>query len=164
MSDREFVTSVEAPALIGLAISGCLYGVFLGQLAHYVVCFPKDPRPVKLLVFFVLIADTLHLIGTTEFFYTMLVPCRRNDSAACQIYVSWGVYFTVSMTYLVTFAVQSFYCHRIWIITGKNRVITIPISLLTVLQLTLGAWTTIDVIRHGTIQFLDTTSVRSMRC
>ncbi|KAF8550619.1 hypothetical protein OG21DRAFT_393166 [Imleria badia] len=92
MSEREFVTLVEAPVLIGLAISGCLYGVFLGQLAHYAVCFPKDPRPIKLLVLLVFVADTLHLIGTTEFFYTMLVLCRRNDSAACKKYVSWGVY------------------------------------------------------------------------
>ncbi|KAF8550618.1 hypothetical protein OG21DRAFT_393198 [Imleria badia] len=56
------------------------------------------------------------------------------------------------MTYLVTFAVQSFYCHRIWIITGKKKVVTIPI-------LALGIWTTFDIIKHGTIKFLDTTSL-----
>ncbi|KAF8550612.1 hypothetical protein OG21DRAFT_1513782 [Imleria badia] len=100
----------------------------------------------------------------------MLVLCRRNDSATCQTYLNP---IAVSMNYVVTFAVQSFYCHRVWISTtfqwssdvptttcsyGEKRSITIIIFLLAVLQF----GTTFDVMRHGSIKFLDTTSLVSI--
>ena len=41
------------------------------------------------IMFFSSIADILHLIGTTEFYWTMLVLCHRRDTASCEIDLPW---------------------------------------------------------------------------
>ncbi|KAF8550610.1 hypothetical protein OG21DRAFT_391554 [Imleria badia] len=152
---NNLVTTAWAPGLIGLAVSGLMYGGSLAQSTHYAWFFPNDPTPIKLLVLFVFVAEALHLIGTTEFYWNMLVLCHRSDSPKCETDLSWGAYVAVPMNYLIAFAVQSFYCHRVWIITGYKRGITIVILFIAVLQLALGA--SIETIKDGSVNFLYTT-------
>ncbi|KAF8134287.1 hypothetical protein EV363DRAFT_1160383 [Boletus edulis] len=149
---NDVVTFTWAPGLIGRSFSSCslfrnMYGISLAQSAHYVRYFSNDLVSIKLLVRPVLIhiADILHLIGTTETHWSKLVLCHRRDAATCET-------VAVAMNYVITFAVQCFYCQRVWIIT-RNKCVTTTILLIVLLQLALG---TCDL-KHGTIRFIETT-------
>jgi len=52
--------------------------------------------------------------------------------------------------------VQSFYAHRVWIISGNKKHITIAILVTAILQFGIGGWYTFVVLRDGTIEFLYT--------
>ncbi|KAF8550613.1 hypothetical protein OG21DRAFT_1605794 [Imleria badia] len=153
------VTLAWGAGLIGLAIAGSMYGASLAQTTYYAWYFSNDPTPIKLLVLLVFVADTLHMMGTTQFYWSMLVLCRRSDAAMCEAGLSWGSSISFPMNYVITFAVQSFYCHRVWIITEKKRVVTMAVLLLAVLQLALGTWVNIETIKHGNIYFVYTSPI-----
>ncbi|KAG9309266.1 hypothetical protein JVU11DRAFT_10750 [Chiua virens] len=133
-----------------------MYGVSLGQSAYYVWSFPKDPIFIKLLVLLVFIADFAHMVGITEFYWNMLVLChRRRDGTMCVTNLPWGSFVAVPMNYVIIFAVQSLYCHRIWIITRSKRSITAAIFVLAVSQADSNC--SVTRIRNGTLEFLYTT-------
>ncbi|KAN0091546.1 hypothetical protein V8E55_005112 [Tylopilus felleus] len=157
MTRLNLVLSAWGPGLIGLAISNFMYGVSLAQSTHYAWFFPKDPCAIKLLVLFVFIADSFHFVGVTELHWNMLVACHRREAAMCDKYLSWGAYIALPMNYAITFLVQCFFCHRVWIITGYKRSVTSAVLLIAVVQLVLGTWVTIETIQKGTIKFLYTT-------
>ncbi|KAF8445015.1 hypothetical protein L210DRAFT_3643182 [Boletus edulis BED1] len=146
---NDLVTLAWAPGLIGMSISSCMYGVSLAQSAHYVRYFSNDLVSIKLLVLVVSIADILHVIGATESHWSKLVLCHRRDAAT-------GSYLAVAMHYVITFAVQCFYCQRVWIIT-RNKGVTTTILLIVFMQLALGTCATIEILKHGTIKFVETT-------
>jgi hypothetical protein len=107
MSNNSIATA-RGPGVIGLGISGLMYGASLAQSTHYAWFFPDDPSFIKSLVLLIFIADVLHLIGTNELYWTMLVRCHRSDAPKCMTDLSWGAYVAVPMNYIITFAVQWF--------------------------------------------------------
>ncbi|KAF8845164.1 hypothetical protein BDN67DRAFT_548876 [Paxillus ammoniavirescens] len=157
MSNDYLVTSAWAPGLIGLAVSAFLYGTALGQSIFYARSFPNDFNVIKLMVLLIFFADTVHLIGSSQYFWYLLISCHRSNSWSCETELSWGAIATVLMSYIITFAVQCFYCHRIWIISGKGKQVTVAIFVTAIGQLGLGAWCSVETIRHGTINFLYST-------
>ncbi|KAF9235294.1 hypothetical protein BU15DRAFT_78127 [Melanogaster broomeanus] len=64
---------------------------------------------------------------------------------------SWGMFVAIPINYATTFAVQSFYCRRVWIISGNKKHITIAIFVTAILQFGLGGWCALETIRVGTI-------------
>ncbi|KAF8835322.1 hypothetical protein BDN67DRAFT_975457 [Paxillus ammoniavirescens] len=58
------------------------------------------------------------------------------------------------MIFLVTFMVQAFYAHRVWIISGHNRVITFGVIAFTTAQFVLGLMVMGDVARTPTMEAL----------
>ncbi|KAG6369864.1 hypothetical protein JVT61DRAFT_13425 [Boletus reticuloceps] len=152
-----------------------MYGVSLVQSAYYVWYFSNDLVSIKLLVllvssvswlhtsryttdfFLFSMADILHLIGVTESHWNKLVLCHRRDAATCETDLTWGTYVAVPMNYVITFAIQCFYCQRVWIITGNKRGVTATILLIAFVQFALGTCATIETLKYGTIKFLETT-------
>jgi len=154
---NSLATTAWGPGLIGLGISDAMFGVSLAQSTYYAWFFPDDHIFIKLLVLLIFIADVFHLIGTTELYWTLLLRCHRSDIPTCKTDLTWGAYVAVPVNYIITFAVQCFYCHRVWIITGNKRSITLTALLIAVVQLALGTWASIETVKHGTIEFLFTT-------
>ncbi|KIJ13149.1 hypothetical protein PAXINDRAFT_14047 [Paxillus involutus ATCC 200175] len=101
---------IWAPTLVGYTVALASYGATVGQLIYYVRAFPSDRRLLKI------------LRSLTE----LLAFCTRGFLAAFLI-VFW-----------VTFMVQAFYAHTVWIISGQNRVITFGVIASTTAQLVLG--------------------------
>ncbi|KIK81672.1 hypothetical protein PAXRUDRAFT_747794 [Paxillus rubicundulus Ve08.2h10] len=58
------------------------------------------------------------------------------------------------MQYWITFMVQVFYAHRVWIISGYNRVITLVVVASTTAQFLLGLMIMGDIIRTPTFEAL----------
>ncbi|KIJ20840.1 hypothetical protein PAXINDRAFT_95834 [Paxillus involutus ATCC 200175] len=89
MSDDNLVTSDWAPGLIGLAVSALLYGTALGQSIFYARSFPNDFNAIKLMVLLIFFADTVHLIGSSQYFWYLLISCHRSNSWSCETELSW---------------------------------------------------------------------------
>jgi len=151
------VTAAWGPGVIGLGISGVLYGTSLAQSLHYVWFFPKDPLLIKSLVLLVFISDIIHLIGTSQFYWVLVVLCHRSVATSCVTDLPWGAYIAVPINYFITFTVQGFYCHRIWIITDGQKVVTLIAALFALLQFGIGLWASAELFKKGTIEFLFTT-------
>ncbi|KIJ65732.1 hypothetical protein HYDPIDRAFT_110882, partial [Hydnomerulius pinastri MD-312] len=157
MSDEDLVGSDWGPGIIGLVISVAMYGTAVGQSIFYARSFPKDPISTKLTVFLLFLADTVHLLGTCYFYWVQLIACHRMTSWSCQTQLPPEAWFAVPVNYLITFTVQGLYCRRIWIISGKKKRVMVPILVTAVVQLGLGSWSSVETIRHKTIEYLFST-------
>ncbi|KAF9231112.1 hypothetical protein BU15DRAFT_68611 [Melanogaster broomeanus] len=100
-----------------------LYGIALGQLIYYARHFPGDPRLTKFMVLLIF-------------------------SWTCETRQPWGMFVALPINYATTFAVQSFYCRQVWIITGNKRHITIAIFVTVILQFGLGGWCALETFVH----------------
>ncbi|KAF9245267.1 hypothetical protein BU15DRAFT_71025 [Melanogaster broomeanus] len=128
----------------------------IGQSIYYARYFPGDSRLIKLMVLVILwvgplcilsandafssLADSAHMIGSVQIFWDVLIRCHGSSSWICENRLPWGGFITVPLNYAITFAVQSFYGHRVWIISGNQRHLTIAILFTAILQFGLGGW------------------------
>ncbi|KAH7909852.1 hypothetical protein BJ138DRAFT_1154250 [Hygrophoropsis aurantiaca] len=126
------------PGLVGFTMSCFMYGIALGQYFHYCRAFPSDRKRVKYLVGLLIVIDTIHVYSSAALEWSILIPCRHNGSYMCFFTLTWQSITSLFISFLVPFAVQSFYAQRIWIISGKNKYLTGSIFFLTTAQIILG--------------------------
>ncbi|KAG2121617.1 hypothetical protein DEU56DRAFT_834102 [Suillus clintonianus] len=127
-----------APGFIGSIIATVFYGISFGQYIFYLRSFPQDSRKLKLFIMIVFLFETIHQYAMIGIYWSILISCRRSTSLECTTKLSWQTLLAVLMSYSVIFAVQCFYVHRVWIITGKNRLITGIICVLTTTSFVCG--------------------------
>lgn len=113
---------------IGLTISFVQLGVAAAQGFCYYRAFPCDKLLLKYLVVTVLILNTIGAILTSFMYWSFFYNCFRSTSPRCQAW-DMAAMILLFVNYTLPFIVQSFYCHRVWIISGKNIYVTIPIIL-----------------------------------
>ncbi|KAG2124228.1 hypothetical protein DEU56DRAFT_597730 [Suillus clintonianus] len=130
-------TSAFKIQFIGLTISFVQLGVAVAQGFSYHRTFPRDKRLLKYLVVTVLTLNTAATLLTSFMYWSFFSNCFRSKSPKCQ---AWDTASMVLLfvAYTVPFIVQSFYCHRVWIISDKNIYVTIPIVLLAASSYALG--------------------------
>ncbi|KAG2111981.1 uncharacterized protein F5147DRAFT_685174 [Suillus discolor] len=129
--------SVLAIQFIGLTISFVQLGIAAAQGFRYYRAFPRDIRMLKYLVVTVMILNVTGTLLTSFMYWSFFVNCFRSTSPRCQAWDTAAmILLFVSMT--LPFVVQSFYCHRVWIISGKNIYVAIPIILFAVSSYVLG--------------------------
>ncbi|KIK75742.1 hypothetical protein PAXRUDRAFT_98543, partial [Paxillus rubicundulus Ve08.2h10] len=121
--------SVWAPTLIGYSVALASYGATIGQLIYYVGAFPSDRHLLKTLVRAALLRDFMfdsaHTFLSTSSLYTSFIRCRKNFSLSCRLDLPrYLLKAGIFIIFVVTFMVQAFYAQRVWIISGRNRVIT----------------------------------------
>ncbi|KAF9233980.1 hypothetical protein BU15DRAFT_66102 [Melanogaster broomeanus] len=137
---NSLVMAAWAPGLIGsqigagFAFASSLYGIALGQSIYYARHFPGDPRLTKLMVLLIFLGDTAHMIGSVQFYWELLISCHQSSSWTCETRLPWGMFVTLPVNYATTFAVQSFYGRRVWVISGNNKHITVAILFTAILQ------------------------------
>lgn len=122
---------------IGLTISFVQLGVAAAQGFCYYQAFPDDKRLLKYLVLTVLILNTTGALLTSFTYWSFFTNCFQSMSPECR---AWDVVAMIQIFVNITlsFIVQSFYCHRVWIISDKNIYITIPIILFAVSSYVFG--------------------------
>ncbi|KAF8837276.1 hypothetical protein BDN67DRAFT_1071523 [Paxillus ammoniavirescens] len=147
-------TLVWGPTFIGFAIAIAAYGVTIGQFIHYVRTFSSDKVLVKVLVFIVFILDSAHTFLSTTTLYNLFIQCRRNASPSCMIYLPGTLTGSVCIIFWIAFIVQIFYAHRVWIISGYNRVVTLGVIVSAIGQLVLGLVVVDEIIRTPTFNVL----------
>ncbi|KAG2746083.1 hypothetical protein P692DRAFT_20808428 [Suillus brevipes Sb2] len=117
------------PGLIGCIIATVLYGISFGQYMFYLRSFPQDSKRLKLFIMAVFLFETIHQYAMIGIYWSILISCRRSSSLECTMKLPW---------YSVIFAVQCFYAHRVWIITGNNHWITGTVSVLATTSFVCG--------------------------
>ncbi|KAJ8580014.1 hypothetical protein M405DRAFT_938927 [Rhizopogon salebrosus TDB-379] len=122
------------PGFVGLTICLIMFGVSSGQLLLYLRSFPNERTSLKLTVLTVFVFDTGHTIGILASYWLILLSCRRTTSPDCLSPFNWVSLLPFTGTTLITLSVQSFYTHRIWIISGRNKLATGAIVLMILVQ------------------------------
>ncbi|KAJ7132235.1 hypothetical protein C8R44DRAFT_773488, partial [Mycena epipterygia] len=135
-----YLDALAKPIFIGALLSPPLYGIALAQALYYYRSFPKDPRYVKLVVGTLLLLDTAHMAchmkSTNDWFLVQLMS------------PTMPLLFCVSLflTYSTIFIAQCAYAARVWILSGKNLIITVLLVVLAIGQLAGGLGQAISII------------------
>ncbi|KAH7906665.1 hypothetical protein BJ138DRAFT_1162095 [Hygrophoropsis aurantiaca] len=128
----------EVPSLIALTVSLMMYGITLAQYLYYRHNFPFDKGCIKYFVLFLFTINTLHMYGSTADEWEFLVSCHHNSSPTCFKLSQWQSNMTLFLNFVVPSVVQSFYAYRIWIISGRNKMISGMIYTLAAIQMIIG--------------------------
>ncbi|KAJ7132230.1 hypothetical protein C8R44DRAFT_45739 [Mycena epipterygia] len=135
-----YLDALAKPIFIGALLAPPLYGIGLAQALYYFRSFPKDPIYVKVVVGTLLLLDTAHLAchikSTNDWFLVQLM------SPLLPLLFCVALFFA----YSTIFIVQCAYAARVWILSGKNWIITILLVLLAMGQLAGGLGQAISTI------------------
>ncbi|KAH7912160.1 hypothetical protein BJ138DRAFT_832207 [Hygrophoropsis aurantiaca] len=137
------------PLFIGSTVSFTMYGTILSQYGFYLFAFPDDKMFLKALVSSVFVLDTMSTYGALHYQWEIFIRCHKNISADCQAVIPWQAYMSMILGFHLTFVVQSFYAHRVWIMSGHNSPITAGVVALALAQLVTGMVCSGHVIRTG---------------
>jgi len=133
------VETVWGPGFgIGVVISMAMFGISSCQILLYFSSFPNDSRRLKSGILIIFFLDFLHTVGLVGTFWHMLVLCHRRTSLDCQTPPTWEPLVIIIGNYGITLFVQSFYVHRVWIISGRNKLVTSAIVLAAFFQILFG--------------------------
>ncbi|KAJ7207506.1 hypothetical protein GGX14DRAFT_116601 [Mycena pura] len=129
--------SGSLPSTLGALLLGGLFASVLGGMVNlqgmlYYRSYKKDPSSIKLLVFAVWLLDNLHTGFIWGALWIALIN-RNGDTDTDPI--PWCIALTLIITAVVTFLVQCFFAHRVYLISRRNLFMTVPVLALTLLRL-----------------------------
>ncbi|KAH9070987.1 hypothetical protein EDB83DRAFT_2261859 [Lactarius deliciosus] len=135
------VTEVAAPLLFGCLFNWTLYGVLCVQIYVYSYNFPKDPRSVKFLAYFVFVLETAQTALTgADIYYWFVTGFGNVDRLG-------NSHFTPIndpiMTAVSSFIVQGYFCYRIWVLMNRWSWISWIIAVNAVIQAAAEIWLSI---------------------
>ncbi|KIP11306.1 hypothetical protein PHLGIDRAFT_141640 [Phlebiopsis gigantea 11061_1 CR5-6] len=104
-------------AFIGNLAAAVLYGFTSLQTFMYFDRY-NDGRPFKLLVAFLWVLDTLHLIFISHTLYIYSVTNFSNVLAMEN--VTWSIMAHVFVTGVSDVTVRGMFTHRVWLVSNKN--------------------------------------------
>jgi len=108
---------LTGPMLIGTVLNGLLYGMILSQCLNYFVAYGKRDRlPIKLLVSFLLLADTVNFAFDVAFTYRYTITLFGNFEAVALS--NWVFNTDPVMVVIISSTVQSFFAWRVARLTG----------------------------------------------
>jgi len=114
---------------IGVLLAGIMYGASCAQLWLYMSQFPDDSQPIKVIVVFVWVLDTVHQALVSHCVYTYIIT--HFAQVEYLDHVVWSLIAEVLVNGAIAIVVQSFYIYRIWRVSGRNTVLITPILVLT---------------------------------
>lgn len=126
------------PGLNGMTVGLVLYGVSVSQYRFYVVSFPGDKLVVKIVAFLVFFLDTINTLAFLCLYYRVLIEYRWNTTYPPTTQMT-SLTIAFASNSCVAFLVQCFYAHRVWIIGGRNELLTCGVILAAFAQLAFGA-------------------------
>ncbi|KAJ6462220.1 hypothetical protein C8R45DRAFT_1080748 [Mycena sanguinolenta] len=126
------VASAEIAVLGGLdlAISANVFlqGVLCAQFAHYTNVNTRDPLWLKLFVTGLALLTTLKTIQVLGVMWIQNVTQFGNPGAAFRLWTThWAPKFTPILEVLTAVYVQSFFCRRLWKISGNIYIVILCI-------------------------------------
>ncbi|KAH8984046.1 hypothetical protein EDB92DRAFT_2036814 [Lactarius akahatsu] len=135
------VTKVAAPLLFGCLFNWALYGVLCVQIYVYSYNFPKDPRSVKFLAYFIFVLETVQTALTGADIYYWFVTGFGNVERL------GNSHFTPVdapiMTAVSSLTVQGYFCYRIWMLMNRRSWICWIIAVNAVIQAAAEMWLSI---------------------
>ncbi|KIM82550.1 hypothetical protein PILCRDRAFT_820405 [Piloderma croceum F 1598] len=131
------VVEVLGPAFVGFIFCLCLYGTTLAQVIFYFWSFPDDSRRTKYLVAILCAGDTIHVCLICDMFWDVLIHGRFIDESTT-LTLPWQLGASFVIVILIIFAVQSFFCLRVWRVSYRNVVAVTIIGIAATTQLVAG--------------------------
>ncbi|KAJ6493030.1 hypothetical protein C8R45DRAFT_1135938 [Mycena sanguinolenta] len=129
---------------VGTVVNWGLLGALAVQVYIYCLAFPKDRLVSKLVVAFVVIAETLQTIGGSRDTIRIFGAGWGNPEILNE--VGWAWFSVPILGSLIASVGQIFFAWRIYII-AKSPYVPILIAIVTAFQLGAGIWTGVDIIR-----------------
>ncbi|KAI0791648.1 hypothetical protein BC629DRAFT_1593233 [Irpex lacteus] len=123
------VSSFIGPLLVEICFALILYGVFCAQVYYWWSAY-KDPLHVRIIIWSLLVLETVHVGFCIHVLYWYFVLNFNNEDSLNKIVWSFGV--TVYLEVLISGTVQVFYMLRIWR-CGYSEYLSFVISVLTLL-------------------------------
>ncbi|KIJ50032.1 hypothetical protein M422DRAFT_27455 [Sphaerobolus stellatus SS14] len=119
------------PILIGLVLNWFLFGILSNQLYVYYLCFPKDSRYLKVLVYCLYMLEIVQTCVLTNDCFNWFILSWGHPDELLLYHLEW---LNVPIfDGIISFTVQIFFAWRIWIL-GKNWMICALIVVLALLQ------------------------------
>ncbi|KAL5520986.1 hypothetical protein ACEPAG_8908 [Sanghuangporus baumii] len=122
-------------AFIGLILAAVLFGVTNVQYLIFSQT-SRDPRFMKWTIAFLWCLDVLHLILISHSMYRYLVTNFTN--LALISVPNWSLCAHVLVTTLGDFIVRLFYAWRVWVVSHRNRFLTLGVLVFAFVTLGLG--------------------------
>jgi len=141
--------------LIGGVLAVLLSGVTWAQTVVYIKLYPADRVHIKMLVFATWLLDTLHSCFITASLWNYLIV-GFGDPHSIDI-VPLALALTIVVTAILTFTVQLFFIHRIFILAKRNWLVSSPIAILASARLCFACLTTSRLIKFPSLaHFVET--------
>ncbi|KAJ7624480.1 hypothetical protein FB45DRAFT_83459 [Roridomyces roridus] len=148
---------VDIPKTFGALLLGALFASVLSgisdlQAMFYFKAYREDPLRLKLMVAVVWILDTIHtgLIWSAVWFY--LIGSYGQFLSVDE--VPWQIPMIVILTPTIGVFKDCFFAYRIFILSGRNRVITAPIILLVCLRVAVATTAAARLFKFGRYSLL----------
>lgn len=122
--------------LIGGFISVFLFGVTCLQTFIYYQRYPRDKALLKFIVLLIWVIDTLDTALAVQICYYYLITNYANPLAVLS--PVWSLKLHVLLTSLSDFVVRSLYAQRIYTLSHRNKIITVIIGALSIVDLVVG--------------------------
>ncbi|KAE9391790.1 hypothetical protein BT96DRAFT_298101 [Gymnopus androsaceus JB14] len=138
-------STVNVPKTFGALLVGAFFASFLAggvslQTLLYYRLYPSDSTDIKTLVFMIWLLDTCHtgLIWGSLWEYFVGYYGRQTMID----YIPTALALSITFTGVLTFLVQSFFAHRIFLLSKRNWFLVVPLVSLAFLRLVSAASTT----------------------
>ncbi|KAL1659298.1 hypothetical protein GGF50DRAFT_120033 [Schizophyllum commune] len=149
MSDEGDAPSPNATLgvfLIGIALASVYYGITFLQACFYFRSFPEDRRRMKALVAMVWFTVTLSHIFICHAAYYYLIKHQGNTYAL--MHTVWSLALPAGVNSMTGMMVQIFLARRVFILSGRNWVLTVLIWALALAQGCMGWSIAISSLLH----------------
>ncbi|KAI0824342.1 hypothetical protein BC628DRAFT_428045 [Trametes gibbosa] len=110
--------------LLGVIVGSMLYGLTVHQTYRYFKLYPKDRLFLKVLVFTILVLETIHTVNWIIVTYHYTITDAFNLVSILRGH--WSVQLTFVITGVAVFACQSFYVCRVFLFGPRYRWLVIP--------------------------------------
>ncbi|KAJ7468402.1 hypothetical protein B0H11DRAFT_2045387 [Mycena galericulata] len=123
-----YLDAIAQPVLIAIALAMPLFGITIAQTTYYFRWFSADRVHVKTMVTILFFMDTAH---------TVCIVKASRDWFLVQLFspfVPRVLIVGMVLTYTIIFIVQCSYAVRLWLLSGKNKVVTSVVILLALGQ------------------------------
>ncbi|KAK0186682.1 hypothetical protein F5146DRAFT_139279 [Armillaria mellea] len=136
------IVEIYAPLMVGAFVTSVLYGVTVMQMYIYYQTSQRDPRWMRLFVFYLLLAETTNTILDVGIVFEPLI--LKYGSGIPLIRSPLLLRADGVMTVLISTPVQMFMAWRIKIIT-QSRIPALVIAVFSLTAMAGGIWTTVSV-------------------
>ncbi|KAI0667895.1 hypothetical protein C8Q78DRAFT_1050664 [Trametes maxima] len=130
--------------ILGTFASLILYGICIIQFYGYVRMYRVDATSIKLLVYAVMILETVHTAFSIHACYFYLVS-NYSDAIAATHGV-WSIEFIPTLQAIITLVSQAFFARRVSLIGPRHQALAIFAFVLLVGSLVLAIFMTVDAV------------------